>query len=152
MKRVWSHQNAELDKRACALFRSFVCFALSPTYVFFSYSPPNDEQTNRHTRFEQEETRVERQNSTGCARYRATREKSRGEQKEAKTSGKLNRSRRSSEEKNFGDFQARGDAPKERVRSFFTRERNGGQERGFLLKCYCELCYYNSSPLFSFLS
>jgi len=41
--------------------------------------------------------------------------KSRGEQKEAKTGGKLNRSRRSSEEKNFGDFQARGDAPKERV-------------------------------------
>ena len=35
MKRVWSHQNAELDKRACALFCSFVCFALSPTYVFF---------------------------------------------------------------------------------------------------------------------
>ena len=36
MKRVWSHQNAELDKRACAFFRSFVCFALSPTYVLFS--------------------------------------------------------------------------------------------------------------------
>ena len=34
MKRVWSHQNAELDKRACALFCSFVCFALSPTFVF----------------------------------------------------------------------------------------------------------------------
>ena len=34
MKRVWSHQNAELDKRACALFFSFVCFALSPTFVF----------------------------------------------------------------------------------------------------------------------
>ena len=34
MKRVWSHQNAELDKRACALFCSFVCFVLSPTFVF----------------------------------------------------------------------------------------------------------------------
>ena len=34
MKHVWSHQNAELDKRACALFCSFVCFALSPTFVF----------------------------------------------------------------------------------------------------------------------
>ena len=34
MKRVWSHQNAELDKRACALFCSFVCFAPSPTFVF----------------------------------------------------------------------------------------------------------------------
>ena len=108
-------------------FRSFVCFTLSPTYVFFLYSPPNDEQTNRHTRFEQEETRVERQNSTGCARYRATREKSRGEQKEAKTGGKLNRSRRSSEEKNFGDFQARGDAPKESRKLFYTRtERRTG--------------------------
>ena len=35
MKRVWSHQNAELDKRACALFCSFVCFTLSPTFTFF---------------------------------------------------------------------------------------------------------------------
>jgi len=34
MKRVWSHQNAELDKRECALFCSFVCFAPSPTFVF----------------------------------------------------------------------------------------------------------------------
>ena len=137
MKRVWSHQNAELDKRACAIFLFFRLFN-SFSYFFNvvrSFEGNYSLHTNqhRHTRFEQEETRVERQNSTGCARYRETREKSRGEQKEAKTGGKLNRSRRSSEEKNFGDFQTRGDAPKERVGSFFTRERNGGRERGFLL-------------------
>ena len=36
MKRVWSHQNAELDKRACALFSFFRLFySFSYFYVFF---------------------------------------------------------------------------------------------------------------------